>query len=53
MPMEYDEYWIPMDTGSEQFATRLGIIVRSVVPPGIETWKKASKNMKEEILNRI
>ncbi|KAI3983009.1 hypothetical protein MKX01_034746 [Papaver californicum] len=53
MPMEYNEYGLPVVIGSEQFATRLGIIARSVVPPGIKDWKQVSKNMKEEIWNRI
>ncbi|KAI3969402.1 hypothetical protein MKX01_019963 [Papaver californicum] len=53
MPMEYNEYGLPVDIGSVQFATRLGIIARSVVPPGIKDWKQVSKNMKEEIWNRI
>ncbi|KAI3935749.1 hypothetical protein MKX01_032933, partial [Papaver californicum] len=52
MPMEYNEYRL-VDIRSDQFVTRLGIIAKSVVPPGIKDWKQVSKNMKEEIWNRI
>ncbi|KAI3925632.1 hypothetical protein MKW98_001486, partial [Papaver atlanticum] len=53
MPMEYNEFGLPVDTGSEQIETRIGIIARLVVSPGIKDWKTVSKNMKEEIWNRI
>ncbi|KAJ6807042.1 uncharacterized protein M6B38_273440 [Iris pallida] len=49
----FNEYGQPVDIGSTQFSSAVGMIAKAHCPPGIEDWRRVPKNIKEDIWKSV